>query len=55
MWGARIDPRLKDRVEIITIATGVKSQHIMGKERDRDADDVSIYSQDIYDLKIRSI
>ena len=55
MWGARIDPRLKDRIEIITIATGVKSQHIMGKEKDRDSDEPYIYTQEIYDLKIRSI
>ncbi len=54
MWGARIDPRLEDRVEIITIATGVKSQHIMGSGRDR-IDEPYVYTQEIYDLKIRSI
>jgi cell division protein FtsZ len=54
MWGARIDPQLENRVEIINIATGVKSQHVMGSGRDR-LDDAYVYTPEIYDLKIRSI
>ena len=54
MWGARIDPRLQDRIEIINIATGVKSQHIMGAHS-REIDEPYVYTPEIYDLKIRSI
>lgn len=32
-WGARINPSLHDKLEIITIMTGVKSPHILGQGR----------------------
>ena len=33
MWGARILPEFKDRIQVITIITGVKSPYIIGKEK----------------------
>ncbi|RLI84998.1 MAG: cell division protein FtsZ, partial [Candidatus Altiarchaeales archaeon] len=29
-WGARVDPRIKDKIEVIAIITGVKSPNILG-------------------------
>ena len=54
MWGARIDPSLSDRIEIINIATGVKSQHVMGGGVDR-LDEPYVYTSEVHNLKIRSI
>jgi cell division protein FtsZ len=34
MWGARVNPNFEDRIEIINIATGVKSSHILGHDED---------------------
>lgn len=53
MWGARVDPKLEGRIEVFTIATGVKSQHIMGPS----IDDFKTKNLDteLFDLKIRSI
>ncbi len=31
-WGARVNPELKDKVEVIAIITGVHSPHILGSE-----------------------
>ncbi|MFH1402682.1 MAG: cell division protein FtsZ [Candidatus Altiarchaeota archaeon] len=52
MWGARIDPRLEDRLEIISIVTDVKSQNILGAEDSFTSDR---YSQGISDWKIQQI
>jgi cell division protein FtsZ len=32
MWGARIDPEMNGKVQVITIVTGVKSAYIIGPE-----------------------
>jgi cell division protein FtsZ len=32
MWGARINPELGDKIQVITIVTGVKSAYIIGPE-----------------------
>ncbi|MFH1055501.1 MAG: cell division protein FtsZ [Candidatus Altiarchaeota archaeon] len=32
IWGARVNPNMRDRVEVILIATGVKSPNILGAE-----------------------
>jgi cell division protein FtsZ len=55
MWGARVNPGLDNRLEIITIVTGVKSPNIMGSYDGNGLDDESIYSSEISNLKIRSI
>ena len=31
MWGARIDPALNGKIQVITIITGVKSPYILGR------------------------
>ncbi len=32
-WGARIDPKIREKIEVIAVITGVKSPHIIGDER----------------------
>ncbi len=54
MWGARVNPGLEDRIEVINIATGVKSQHIMGASA-HELDEPYVYTSEVYDLKVRSI
>lgn len=54
MWGARINPRLENRIEVISIITGIKSQNILGSGRER-LDDAYIYTSEIDDWSIRSI
>ncbi|MFH1787806.1 MAG: cell division protein FtsZ [Candidatus Altiarchaeota archaeon] len=54
MWGARIDPKLEGKIEIINIATGVKSQHVMGSGMNQ-LDDDCVYTPEVYDLRIRPI
>jgi len=45
IWGARIDPNLKGGIRVITIITGVKSQYVLGPQRqemEKQAQDVSL-------------
>jgi len=51
MWGARVNPTFEDRIEIINIATGVKSQHILGSATDEDDN----YEKETSDWDIRSL
>ena len=30
IWGAAIDPTLRDKVKVMVVITGVKSKHILG-------------------------
>ncbi len=39
IWGARVEPEYKGRIEVIAIFTGVKSQSIMGSEQKADGKD----------------
>jgi cell division protein FtsZ len=52
-WGARVNPRLEGRIEVISIVTGVKSPHILGSTRD--VGDGFVYTTDINNLGIKSI
>ncbi|MBM3309002.1 MAG: cell division protein FtsZ [Candidatus Altiarchaeales archaeon] len=52
-WGARINPRLEGRLEVISIVTGVKSPHVLGGTRDPGAG--FVYTTDIDKLDIKSI
>jgi len=53
MWGARINPRLEDKIEVISIITGVKSQHVLGLSS---SDDSSyMYTTSVDEWGIRSI
>jgi len=54
IWGARINPRLQDKVEVMAIITGVKSPNILG-DRGRSMDRASPYSRDIDDLGIKGL
>jgi len=37
MWGARLNPNIEDRLEVISIVTGIKSQGVLGPESIVDA------------------
>ncbi len=51
IWGARVNPNLHDRVEVIAIITGVKSPNLLGHERSTR----SSYSREVDNWDIRSI
>ncbi|MFH0859817.1 MAG: cell division protein FtsZ [Candidatus Altiarchaeota archaeon] len=55
MWGARVDPRLQDTYEIISIATGVKSQNLLGPYDRERLDEPYLYTPEYCELKIRDI
>lgn len=38
IWGARIVPEMKHRIQVITVVTGVKSPYIIGPRKDRGFD-----------------
>lgn len=35
IWGARVDPNLKGGIRVITIITGVKSQYVLGPQKEQ--------------------
>jgi cell division protein FtsZ len=39
IWGAQIDPELKDTIRVMLVITGVKSKQIFGKSLKRTGDD----------------
>ncbi len=55
-WGARINPKLKDKIEVISIMTGVHSPHLLGYG-ERDTGRAYIYTPEVDDwgVGIRSI
>ncbi len=53
-WGARINPKLKDKIEVISIMTGVHSPHLLGYG-ERDTGRAYIYTREIDDWGIRKI
>jgi cell division protein FtsZ len=55
-WGARVNPKLGDKIEIISIVTGVKSPNILGARRAMRPDMApSIYSKDIDNWGIKAL
>ncbi|MCX6695381.1 MAG: cell division protein FtsZ [Candidatus Altiarchaeota archaeon] len=52
MWGARINPRLEDKIEIISIITGVKSNSVLGLAS---SDSDYVYTSSVDDWGIRSV
>ena len=57
-WGARINPRLSERLEVMAIVTGVKSPNILGsggEMRSSNRWGASPYSRDIEDLGIKGL
>jgi len=54
-WGARVNPRLEGRIEVISIVTGIKSPHVLGAVRGASGDSGSVYTTDIEKLGIKSI
>lgn len=50
-WGARINPELEDKVEVIAIITGVKSPNILGSGGGRDTS----YTKDVDDWEIKGL
>lgn len=51
-WGARVNPGLSDKIEVMAIMTGVKSPNILGAARSMEP---SYYSRDIDDLMIKGL
>jgi len=48
-WGARIDPKVSEKIEVITIITGVKSPHIVGDSRyDESSAGAFLYTEEFY-------
>lgn len=45
-WGARVDPRIKDKIEVIAIITGVKSPNIIGSTNQDDLTGSYIYTRE---------
>ncbi|HDH41136.1 MAG TPA: cell division protein FtsZ [Candidatus Altiarchaeales archaeon] len=45
-WGARINPNLHERIEVITIITGVKSPHILGARKA--TSDAVLYTEEFH-------
>lgn len=52
-WGARVNPRLEGKLEVISIVTGVKSPNVLGSTRD--VGEGFIYTTDINNLGIKSL
>lgn len=52
MWGARVLPEMKRKLEVITIITGVNSPYITGKESKREEIIVKRYSSELEALGI---
>ena len=53
-WGARVNPKLSEKVEVMAIITGVKSPNILGG-RDGKSDRASPYSHDIDEWDIKGL
>ncbi|HDN83640.1 MAG TPA: cell division protein FtsZ [Candidatus Altiarchaeales archaeon] len=47
-WGARIDPKIRERIEVIAIITGVNSPNILGR-RLKPRDSALFYTEDFYE------
>jgi len=57
-WGARVNPDLKDKLEVIAIITGVKSPNILGAESSAATaleGSPSFYSKEIEDWEIKGV
>lgn len=55
-WGARVDPRLNDKLEVIAIVTGVKSPNILGSGSTLEKmGESSYYTKDIDNLDIKGV
>lgn len=55
-WGARVNPNLNDKIEVIAIITGVKSPNILGSQATlEDFEQPSYYSKEIDQLDIKGI
>jgi len=54
-WGARINPRLSDKIEVMAIMTGVKSPNILGGRDIKSFEKASPYSHDIDDFGIKGL
>ncbi|HHQ44677.1 MAG TPA: cell division protein FtsZ [Candidatus Altiarchaeales archaeon] len=53
-WGARVNPALEDKIEVIAIITGVKSPNIIGANKSY-GNSNSLYSGDVEDWDIKGI
>ena len=47
-WGARIDPKIHDRIEVIAVITGVKSPHVVGGTSYGDTSGSFLYTEEFY-------
>ena len=55
-WGARVDPRLTDKLEVIAIVTGVKSPNILGAGTTLEKiGDSSYYTTEVDNLDIKGV
>jgi len=56
-WGARVNPKLADKIEVIAIVTGVKSPNILGGAPTSydGRDEPSMYSRDIDSWDIKTV
>ncbi|MFH1834937.1 MAG: cell division protein FtsZ [Methanobacteriota archaeon] len=56
-WGARVNPNLSDKLEVIAILTGIKSPNILGGAQTTfdEGDGPSIYSKEIESWNIKSL
>lgn len=52
MWGARVLPELKNKIQVITIITGVKSPYIVGNTREEEKVVAKKYSKELESLGI---
>ncbi len=43
IWGCRVDPTLDDKLRVMLVATGVKSEHIYGKDSKKDEQVQQVY------------